>query len=502
MATSSNTSFKADVAANPSGSNTGYTRDPGPYIGVVMRVVPGSRMGQLEVWIPDFGQPQSDTTNYVSVTYASPFFGTTYGTDSGQLPNSPATSGQSYGFWFVPPDVGNKVLVTFARGDYQNGYWFACILDTPSHHMVPGVGRSIGGSSHTNGADGLNDLLSSDGVYPTVESNSASPTAYSDLVNTPRYVHPAQTVNLIRQGLDRDPIRGAVSSSSMRESPSNCYGISTPGPKATKTVQDPNGNEQKVIYRTGGHQFIMDDGAQGAPNVEDGTDKLIRLRSAGGHQILMNDTEGILYIASASGMQWLEFSKGGAVNVYAYGGFNVRSTGPLNLHSDSSVNIQGNSVKINGTMSVGIESLGSVSMQSVVSASVKTDGSLSLSGLAKANLSSAGKLDVGALGDTSITGAILRLNCSAPNTPLPVIPSIPTFHPDVTLTGKTWSWTPGAVNSICTVVPAHEPWIEPGNNTAVRPKATAGAGLTGAVGTAAAGSIASKTIGAFAGGSS
>lgn len=497
MATNQGYSSKADPGYNASGANSGQTRDSGPYIGVVKEIVKGSRMGQLKVWIPDFSQDQSDTTNYVTVTYASPFFGSTYGTDSGRSPNNPATSGQSYGFWFVPPDIDTKVLVTFVRGDLQNGYWFACVMDTPSHHMVPGLGRSIGGSSNTNGAEGLNEYLSSDGVYPTVESNSANPQAYSDLVNTPRYVHPIQTSNLIRQGLDKDPIRGAVSSSSMRESPSNVYGISTPGPRATKTAQDPTGNKQKVIYRTGGHQFIMDDGAQDAPNVPDGTDKLIRLRSAGGHQILMNDTEGILYVGSSSGMQWLEFSKNGAINVYAYGGFNVRSTGPLNLHSDTLVNIQGQAVKINGSSSVSIESMGSMSLSSMTSASMKTNGIMSISGMAVTNISTLGKLNLSSVGDTAISGAVLRLNCSTPTPPVPVVPTIPAMHPDVKLAGKTWKWTPAAISSICTSVPAHEPWFEPGSSTATRPKAqTSGSMLGLAVGAAA--TVVSK----FAGGSS
>ena len=459
---------------------TGYTVDPGPYEAIVVKQVVGSRTGQLQVYIPDWGGVQTDPQNQIVVSYASPFYGQTYGTDSQQTPNTAMTAGQSYGMWFVPPDVGNKVLVTFAAGDRSRGYWFACCYDSPSHHMVPGMAHNIGGSTDTTVAPEIASYLNSDQVLPVVEASAGQASTYGgDPTQAPRYPHEFQAMTLIMQGLDRDPVRGAISSSSLRESPSNVYGISTPGRSATTTPQLAKSAsveaEQVVIARKGGHQFVMDDGDK------DGNDQLIRLRTAGGHQILMNDVankqtlssgstgQGVLYIASASGNQWLEFSSDGSINMYGIAGFNVRTQGALNLHSDSAVNINsGGAVNIHGDMGVKIDSLVSVGISALVSVSVASDGMLGLSAVGAASLTGGVSTKVSSLGPLYVSGTLVNLNSPyLPIPPMPVIPNLGTSLPDVTWGGSSWTYTPGAVRSICTVVPAHEPWLDP--NTKLRP---------------------------------
>jgi hypothetical protein len=307
---------------------SGMVSDSGPYEATIVGHVEGTRMGQLLVTIPDWGGASFDVaegdSNAIPATYASPFYGTTYGTDTGTSPDTPYTSGQSYGMWMVPPDIGCKVLVTFVAGDISRCYWFACVYDSTSHHMVPGIARSPKG--YRDPGPQLASRVTSDSVLPVAEYRPDKDLAF-DIEDAVRYPHINQSMKLIQQGLDRDPIRGAISSSSMREAPSNVYGISTPGRKLTATDQVP-GSPGAVFARTGGHQFVMDDGDV------DGNDQLIRLRTSGGHQLLMNDKEHILYIASDTGNQWMEFSPDGSINMYGVGGINMRSKGPINMHSD------------------------------------------------------------------------------------------------------------------------------------------------------------------------
>lgn len=461
----------ADATAQADSKKSGFVVDPGPYEAIVMKHVEGTRMGQLLVYIPELCGATPELSNYIPVSYASPFYGATYGTDSQKNPDNSATAGQSYGMWMVPPDIGCKVLVTFAAGDRGRGYWFACIYDSTSHHMVPGISRNVGGKNKTivpDGASGGRDLrVSGDSVLPVVEFNTALDTAFrSDgIEGTPRRPHEFQSAVLIRQGLDTDPIRGAISSSSLRESPSNVYGISTPGRRLASTSA---GNPQVVIARRGGHSFVMDDGA------EDGTDQLIRLRTSGGHQILMNDTEHVLYIASDSGNHWMEFSSNGQINIYGRGGFNVRSEGPMNLHSDSVLSMSAPVIKMTASGndkiplgSITIDTSGNFSASAVGMASLKCNGALSLSALGKASLSAGGWLSVSSLVKTSVNGGILLLNTGAPFPPLPVTPPSMNFLKDVKFAGGRWVPMPGALQSGCTVAPAHEPWTE-GNGE--RPK--------------------------------
>jgi hypothetical protein len=449
-------------------------------------------MGELMVDIPEMrglvtaanGEGTVNSTG-IRVSYCSPFYGTTYGTDAQLLPNSAQTAGQSYGMWMVPPDIGNSVLVIFTP--QGQGFWIGCIYDSPSHHMVPAIGRSVGGAAKSNAPPEIATYLNSSSNVPVVEYDTAStvnPTAFASdgLTATPRFAHDHQAMQYVTQGLDQDLVRGAISSSSLRESPSNVYGISTPGP-----VSAPNqipGKPQGVVARKGGHTFVMDDGDK------DGVDQLIRLRTSGGHQILMNDTENILYIASKSGSQWIEFSPDGSINVYGAAGINMRSQGPMNLHSDIAIAMNAPSIQMNASASsipggpplgsIKISSSGGIDLQATTSIKAASVGSLSLSSMVSTSLSSGAMLSLSSVGPlkitgttaTSISGAIvniasatlLNLNCNPPGfgiPPIPPIPVTPKSHPDSQFNGTSWVKGGTSVDSVCTVVPGHEPWERP-----------------------------------------
>lgn len=449
---------------------SGIKVDPGPYVATVMNIIKGPRLGQLEVLIPEWGANATPDGKYIKVDYCSPFYGKTFGTDSQELPDTPATSGQSYGFWMVPPDIGNKVLVIFANGDRGRGYWIGCVYDSPSHHMVPALGRAIGGADKTLApTDALAANVGHDTVAPVTEYNTSGATSFNPdaLVSTPRQPHEYQLSVLMRQGLDRDKIRGAISSSSMREAPSNVYGISTPGRSASKGQQVPS-DPNAVIFRKGGHSFVMDDGAAGDDVNEAGTDQLIRLRTTGGHQILMNDTENVLYIASASGAQWLEFSSDGQVHVYAQNGLNMRTKGVMNFHADGAIIMQSPIIELNasdtgtGTASqcaIVCNSSGSFVASSMMGASIKTDGPLSLSSLSMASFSAGAMLNISSVGLTSVYGSMLKLNTGFPAPPAIVTPTPVNNLQDTEFSNGNWYSVKSKLQSACTVVPAHEPWV-------------------------------------------
>ena len=435
----------------------GYTPTYGCYLATVTGHVEGSRMGELMVTIPEWNTPGSESVD-LKVGYASPFYGKTFDTDTGNPTsgNSPMTSGQSYGMWMVPPDIGNKVLVMFVNGDQnRDGYWFACVYDSPSHHMVPAIGRNVGGTkADALPSGGIAAYLSSTSKLPVVEFDTALSDPDGDLISTPRYPHEYQTMRLVMQGLDTDTIRGAISSSSLRESPSNVYGISTPGRKVT--AADQVASKPEVVYaRKGGHSFVMDDGDA------NGNDQLIRLRTTNGHQILMNDTNDVLYISSASGNQWLEFSQNGQINVYGIGGFNMRTKGPMNFHSESSITMEAKlGIKMQAGISMGFSTAGTMSLGALGSMSIGALGKTSISAGAQMTIASGAALDIGAIGLVKVDGSLLMLNSGKPPVPIPPIPPIPKAHVDTAFNGHNWLPT-DFITSLCTDVPAHEPWTRP-----------------------------------------
>ena len=214
--------------------------------------------------------------------------------------------------------------------------------------MVPGIASSKKTWDKSGGgpAGQLSSPIDKTETYgtkdvPSGEINRSIPgvTAENyDSLNKP--IHPLADI-LVKQGLSEDPIRGTTTSSARRETPSNVFGISTPGPLDRTTTQQSTGTKDisktDFVTRKIGHTLVMDDGDV------NGNNQLTRLRTASGHQLLMHDTKGVVYIANASGNAYVEMQANGRIDVYSgVGGINLRTEGDFNLHSDSNINMHAN----------------------------------------------------------------------------------------------------------------------------------------------------------------
>jgi hypothetical protein len=319
-------------------ASAGNRINPGPYIGIVKNVVDPLYSGRLQVYIPDLGGDETDPTSYKSMMYATPFYGRTNIQDGSSFAGSP----HSYGMWFVPPDIDNKVLCIFANGDPAKGYWFACIPDWPALHMVPGISGPVDGSSPAPVVDHFD--------------NKDNPSNLSSVRTLDRYIHEYQQKTWEDQGLLQDPDRGPGRSSAQRETPSGVFGISTPGRPILD--EDPQlypdnlgftsgGVKQKtpgqlmgVMGRKGGHTLVMDDGDA------NGNNQMFRIRSAAGHMILMNDTKEFLYIINSKGTAWVEMDAKGSINVYAESQMNIFAKDSFSLESSGAIKIKGKTVDI------------------------------------------------------------------------------------------------------------------------------------------------------------
>jgi hypothetical protein len=343
----------------------------GPFIGEVKHNIDTKRSGRLTVYIEGLGGNSDDTSCWRTVQYASPFYGVTPPpmTADGKLDKRQSgdnfeTNPHSYGFWMVPPDIGAKVLCTFVQGDPGKGYWFACLPDWPNMHMVPGL------SGNDANPLPLTEFNPGDVGRAELEGFDARPS---------RPVHQILANQLVKQGLDQDRERGLITSSAFRESPSAVFGFSTPGrslddatlqPAESNVSTDTTGDktqeqqdQQKAQQqagskrntgrgRRGGHSFVMDDGDA------DGKNQLVRLRSANGNMIMMNDTSGFIYIINATGTAWMELDSSGAVNIYsetdikfaaknniyleaANGGIKMHAKNAIDIVADATLNATG-----------------------------------------------------------------------------------------------------------------------------------------------------------------
>jgi len=449
----------------------GMPAEMGPFVGVVVNNVDNTRSGRLQVWIAQFGKfnqdgspDLTDETTWRTVRYISPFYGaTTQSGDSG-VGTYPGNR-NSYGMWFTPPELNTKVLCFFVGGDPTvGGYYLGCIPEDGINRMIPAIG-AVSNYSPNNATQ--KQLLNGVSAAPVTEINDIDPKFTDD----PRFFDKQKPVQstvegiLFQQGLNKDPVRGPIKSSAQRESPSNCYGISTPG----KPIYQGGGSDKqlkaalekgqvklqdiRVIGRQGGHTFVMDDGDI------DGNDTLVRIRTAKGHQITMSDDGDAFFITHANGQTWIELGKQGTVDVYSTNSINLRSEGVLNFHGDKGINMySGGNFRIKSKKTAIIESDDKLIMNgenfalltSARTLGLRSDGTLGLQG----------KM-VSARSDSLINLGAKLINLNGGQTvPVPAFPSVPEFNlPDTEfVAGKGWTIKDAALQTVCNRAPTHEPY--------------------------------------------
>ena len=198
----------------------------GPYEAIVVSNLDTTYMGSLKVDVlksSTAGSVPERLGTSIEVRYLSPFYGVT-NISHATANDGYASSQKSYGMWFVPPDVGARVMVIFAEGDVSQGFWIGCIQDKFMNFMIPD-GRASTELTTPATPDNIQGLKLPVAEYnKRVESgNGRDQTRYAKPYNKDF----TQTLEI--QGLIRDENRGTTSSSARREVPSSVFGISTPG---------------------------------------------------------------------------------------------------------------------------------------------------------------------------------------------------------------------------------------------------------------------------------
>ena len=288
------------------GVYTGFTRD---------HKDANQLRGRIAVYIPAFFNASSladDAPNWFICEWASPFWGQTFRGTRGKDEKNYTNSQSTYGMWMIPPDPGTEVIVSFRDGNIKTPVIIGCPIVNQYNYSVPGF---PGGVSYGDPAVNA----------PVTEKNlNADPGKHGPFVPRPMHADIAQQIT--EQGLINDPIRGAGRSGARRESPSRVFGIMTPG---DWDPREPDQGEGKV--RLAGHQLVMDD-LRG--------NRLIRLRTGGGNQILMHDDTNTVYCVTSNGDVWWEMDGSGNFNLYAKRGVSVRTKGDFNLRADGSINME------------------------------------------------------------------------------------------------------------------------------------------------------------------
>ena len=328
--------------------------------------------GGLQVTlVKNVGNEQGDFPYEVKPAF--PFFGNTHTAFTGIDNKDFNNTQKSYGMWFVPPDVGTNVLVVFLDGKSGKGYWFACVPGNFVNQMVP----ALGGSEAVDLTNEDRKKYATNGPLPVGEINrlaNAKAEAGPNRVTNPdkilKPVHPVADA-FLTQGLLQDYVRGITTTTSRRTPPNSVYGISTPGPldrregapRRTLGTSQYRTPGPQPVSRLGGTTLVMDDGddqfqrrasaselgegnayadtengERGDPTIPQ--NEYFRVRTRTGHQLLMHNSEDLIYIGNARGTSWIEMTSDGKIDIYANDSISVHTQNDLNFYADRDINME------------------------------------------------------------------------------------------------------------------------------------------------------------------
>lgn len=327
----------------------------GPLIAEVIDVLDDTKMGRLKVVLYRGAIKDKRSSNRIEVyaDYLPPFFGYTPYDAMDANNRDWASTQSSYGMWFVPPDIGTKVVVIFIENKMSNRcFWIGCVPEGGINNMVPGIAAS----EAVELTPQEQTKLGATNVPVTEVNRRIKDQRLDNVDKVKRPIHPF-ALRLATQGLLKDPIRGITSSSARRAPNSNVYGISTPGPVKVNGKSYTVGPKNEVfdIYteREGGTQFIMDDGYIGKDDKtkkEGIKDEHVRIRTRTGHQILLHNSADLIYICNSRGTAWMEFTSDGKIDIFAADSVSIHTEYDFNFRADRNINMEaGNNVNIVAT---------------------------------------------------------------------------------------------------------------------------------------------------------
>jgi predicted chitinase len=293
------------------------------------------------------------------------------------------------------------------------------------------------------------------------------------------------------------------------------FGISTPGPLddsagAKRGKLGYEGNTQAPVSRLGGSSFVMDDGDVNGQN------ELVRIRTRTGHQILLHNSQDLIYIGNSKGTTWLEMTSMGKIDIYAADSISIHTEADFNFRADRDINIEAgrnihmragknmetnivgyNYLVVDGDQKISVrgshnETIGASSNITVATGydveaganiNFSAEGAVSLACEGNINLGTAATLNLGANGNVLVSGSNVHLNgpaAGAPNiaTSAEPPPDLPLFSLPDKQVSYGWSdgkfYNTGTIKTIMQRVPTHEPWPqhENVNPTKFSPAAT------------------------------
>jgi hypothetical protein len=307
-------------------------------VGVVVCTDDPLQMGRLQIFCPSLNDNPKKLLHLPWASYCSPMGGAVNNAcfTRGSDPANATTKGSvAYGFWAIPVE-GAHTLVGCIDGDPRRRFWMGCF---PSHQETHTL---FNGRFKWNGFAGTPDgpfSSSNDPIQPLYDNNTE---AFVD-----RHSREWKTRGADYQPAAVDQTVGEVPNTDKTTYLDEQYDqIAAAEPD--QWVKDAMGSHgydwtsfkglggllsSKVSGFTtpGGHTIMLDDRAFNGR---------VKIRTASGHLLLLDDTNERIYMATNKGNNWMEMDSNGNIDWYAKGRFSVNAESDINFSTDASFRVK------------------------------------------------------------------------------------------------------------------------------------------------------------------
>jgi uncharacterized protein (DUF2345 family) len=135
----------------------------------------------------------------------------------------------------------------------------------------------------------------------------------------------------------------------------------------------------------------MDDGDLAGQN------ELVRIRTRTGHQILLHNSQDLIYIANSKGSAWIELTSNGKIDIYAADSVSIHTEQDFNFRADRDINIEaGRNINISAGGNMQTDVVGNHTLMVSKNGYITYSGSLDHSVDTDATYSVGNNLNVGA----------------------------------------------------------------------------------------------------------
>lgn len=299
-------------------------------VGVVVDTDDPLQQGRVRIFCPVLNDDPKSINVLPWAAYVSPFSGaidnSSFFRGAGKTPGT--TEGAvHYGFW-ATPELGASVLVGCIDGDFRRRFYLGCFSSPQEiHTMMHGRwqwdnGRLIGPLS-SSGSE----------INPWAENIKRAFSDRSDSAEFKSRIADYQLSAVFQQPSRKkanyvDQTRQEMSDNELDEWVKELVGRNGYDWTGFRNIGAMLASKVYGLTTPGFHALSLDDRPYNCR---------IRIRSATGHQILMDDTNERIYVMTAEGNSWIEMDNNGNVDLFCDRRFSVHANKDINFTSEETI---------------------------------------------------------------------------------------------------------------------------------------------------------------------